>query len=371
MPIYKMQGKKNGLQKYRVRINYKDSAGNYKQFDRVTYGMAEAQFLESSLMQKAPTKTLRMTLNELHEEYYAVKKAELRESTIETALKIYNIRIKPLLGDVQIRNITPKLLQSWKMQLSEKELAISTKQHAYAELRALLIYAIKMEYITKNPLKSIDNFKESNFSKPQDVIHFYTPEQFLKFINTAKENLNTFIDFGCCVFFYIAFYTGMRKGEINALKWSDIDNNIIHVRRSITQKLKNGDVETPPKNKSSYRDIQIPKSLIAILENHKQLQINTFTNFSNDFRVCGAIRCLRDTTIDKFNRRHSALAELPHIRIHDFRHSHATLLANEGINIQEVARRLGHSNIVMTWNTYSHLYPREEERAISILDKII
>ncbi len=63
--------------------------------------------------------------------------------------------------------------------------------------------------------------------------------------------------------------------------------------------------------------------------------------------------------------------EMPHIRFHDLRHSHASLLANEGINIQEIARRLGHSKIEITWNTYSHLYPREEERAIKILDKIV
>lgn len=67
----------------------------------------------------------------------------------------------------------------------------------------------------------------------------------------------------------------------------------------------------------------------------------------------------------------SEIAGLKHIRIHDFRHSHASLLANEGINIQEIARRLGHSDVSMTWNTYSHLYPREEERAIQILDKIV
>ena len=66
----------------------------------------------------------------------------------------------------------------------------------------------------------------------------------------------------------------------------------------------------------------------------------------------------------------AAAAGLPHIRIHDFRHTHATLLANEGINIQEIARRLGHSNVEQTWNTYSHLYPREEERAVAILDSL-
>ncbi|MFR5439949.1 MAG: tyrosine-type recombinase/integrase, partial [Monoglobus pectinilyticus] len=71
------------------------------------------------------------------------------------------------------------------------------------------------------------------------------------------------------------------------------------------------------------------------------------------------------------NKKYAELAGIKKIRIHDFRHSHASLLANEGINIQEIARRLGHSKIEITWNTYSHLYPREEERAINILNKIV
>ncbi|MCL2821480.1 MAG: tyrosine-type recombinase/integrase, partial [Oscillospiraceae bacterium] len=58
------------------------------------------------------------------------------------------------------------------------------------------------------------------------------------------------------------------------------------------------------------------------------------------------------------------------IKIHGFRHSHVSLLANEGINIQEIARRLGHAKVEETWNTYSHLYPREEEKAVDILNKI-
>ncbi len=80
--------------------------------------------------------------------------------------------------------------------------------------------------------------------------------------------------------------------------------------------------------------------------------------------------CLRDTTIEQRNAKFASEAGLPHIRIHDFRHTHASLLANEGINIQEISRRLGHAKVEQTWNTYSHLYPREEERAVAILDLI-
>ena len=77
------------------------------------------------------------------------------------------------------------------------------------------------------------------------------------------------------------------------------------------------------------------------------------------------------TAVEKINKKFADMAGVKRIRIHDFRHSHASLLANEGINIQEIARRLGHSKISITWETYSHLYPREEERAIKILDKIV
>jgi integrase len=70
------------------------------------------------------------------------------------------------------------------------------------------------------------------------------------------------------------------------------------------------------------------------------------------------------------NARFASLAGIKKIRIHDFRHSHASLLVHEGINIQEIAKRLGHSDVSMTLGTYSHLYPSEADRALNILDKI-
>lgn len=96
-----------------------------------------------------------------------------------------------------------------------------------------------------------------------------------------------------------------------------------------------------------------------MLHKERYKKVNGFTE---DFRICGCTRSLRDTFIENFNESFTKSAGVKVIRIHDFRHSHASLLANEGINIQEIARRLGHSNIEITWNTYSHLYPREEEQ---------
>lgn len=228
-----------------------------------------------------------------------------------------------------------------------------------------------MNYIPKNPLTVLGNFKDPDqIDKPAEILHYYTPEQFLAYITIAHDTAVTCVDWGYYVFFNIAFYTGARKGEINALKWSDIDGNIMHIRRSISQKLQGGDVETPPKNKSSYRDLQIPEPLMKILKEHKKRQQEGSRLFFDNYRVCGGERPLRDTSIENKNKTFAKSANLPHIRIHDFRHTHASLLVNEGINIQEIARRLGHADVQMTWNTYSHLYPREEERAVEILNKI-
>ena len=93
-------------------------------------------------------------------------------------------------------------------------------------------------------------------------------------------------------------------------------------------------------------------------------------NFSEDIRVLGDGKCLRDTALQQKNILYSKLAKVKTIRIHDFRHSHSSLLVNMGINIQEVARRLGHKKVEITWDIYSHLYPKEEEKAVEILNAV-
>ncbi len=372
MPIYKMDGKKDGKQQYRVRINYTDSNGKPKQIDRVAYGSAEAKELERKLNKelKEQTPATSMTVQQLFDEYVSVKKHEVRETTLDKSIRTLKGNVLPSLGQIKIDKLNNKNLQKWKTEISERDLSLRTKQNFYKDFHSMLNYAVKMEYLPKNPLNNIGSFKEVYFEVQKDKLHYYTVDQFKKFISAAKESAESLSDWGYYVFFNIAFYTGMRKGEINALKWSDIDGDIIHVRRSIAQKVKGPDIETPPKNKSSYRDLQMPIPLINILNEHKERQKQT-NGFTDDFRVCGGVQCLRDTGIANKNIEFADKAELPHIRIHDFRHSHASLLANEGINIQEIARRLGHSKIEITWNTYSHLYPREEERAVQILNKIV
>ena len=382
MPIYKMNGTKNGKQKYRVVVNYTDNFGKYKQAVRIAYGKAEAKELEATLEFEVKEQPMvsGVTVKQLLELYKTAKKSEIRESSITKNASHIEHYVLPDFSDKRVKNLTAPMFQEWKNKIdsatymnSAKPLSLRYKQNIYSAFRSLLNWGVEMDYVSKNNLLKVKQFKAPNAIPEKQNIDFYTPEEYKRFSEAALEYAkeeNTHKDWGYYVFFSIAFYMGMRKGEIHALKWSDIDGEYMNISRSINQKQKGVDRETPPKNRSSVRTIQIPFPLLKILKAHKH-RYQSYVSFSDDFRVCGGPQPLRDTTIENRNKLFSKKAGVKKIRIHDFRHSHASVLVNEGINIQEIARRLGHSKVEVTWNTYSHLYPREEERATQILNNVI
>ena len=316
-----------------------------------------------------PTKT--MTVQELFDEFIEAKTYEIRKVSVSKIIRFFKNHILTNFSNYRIDKITVRDVQNWKISIERKNLSLSTKKTAFIYFNAMINYAIKMEYLQKNPLEKIGNFKNTLGFKRE--MNFYTPQEFKEFITSAKEtatekeNLNNDLsEWNYYVFFNIAFYTGLRKGEIHALKWSDIEGEYLSVSRSLYQKLKDGDIETPPKNPTSCRTLQMPIPLITILDEHKKLQ-ERLHNFTDDFRICNNVR---DTSLQRKKKLYSEQANVKTIRIHDFRHSHASVLANNNINIQEVARRLGHSRIEITLNRYCHLYPKEEEKAVSVLNSL-
>lgn len=374
MPIYKTGKVKDGKQQYRVIYCYTDTFGKYKQLSKCVYGVSEAKLTEMELQHKVQEKDLssNITIEQLYQEYYDSVSRELRASTLRKKETTFNNHILPILKSYRLAKLTVPVLQNWKNEISGKNLSIRMKQNIYKEFSAMLNYAVKTDRLKTNPLSKVGNFKDAyTFDCPEEKIRYYNTEQFKKFISVAENHLNSLNEHGYYIFFMIAFYTGMRKGEINALRWCDIKDNVIHITRSVNQKLKGKGYEfTPPKNASSVRKLQIPKTLLTALEKHKILQQQNCEGWNDEFLVCGGITCLSDTAISNKNIQYAKDAGLEPIRIHDFRHTHATLLVNSGINIMEISRRLGHADVNITWRVYSHLYPCEEEKAIKVLDNI-
>lgn len=386
MPIYKIDGeKKDGLQKYRIVINYTDKAGKKRTVERREYGKAQAERMEAKIKEEIEKKSgenplAQMTVSELIDLYAKEHGPDIRATTMDKKKSILKNGVTPYLGDKKLSTLSQDDLQGWRTWLNKKTTAdgaplrTATKNAAYRELKAVLNFAEARGILTTNPIKKITRFRDPYQQAIQVRLRYYTADEFKKFIEEAKKEYqkkNDLRTLGLYIFFLLAYYTGMRKGEINALRWSDIeDDHYIWVRRSIAQKLKGESwVETPPKNQSSVRRIQMPEILLAALSEHKENQERA-GRWSENLFICGGPAPIPDTAIENANKLYGKRAGVKHITIHEFRHSHASLLCNAGVNIKEIARRLGHSNVEITLKTYSHLYPKEEERAVAVLNQI-
>lgn len=380
MPIYKIAGKKkDGLQKYRVVYNYTDETGKKRTAERLVYGKGQAEAAEIALRNKVAAEAgedqrkEEMTFAELWDLYAAEKKYDLRETTLEKKESIIKTHAIPDLGGKRISELTFDALTEWRSRMNKTGRKAATKNSAYRELRAVLNFAVARKLMKENPLKGVPTFRDPYKETDAVKLRYYTKDEYRRFIAAAREEAEEKRDLrsrGIYIFFLLAYLTGMRKGEIHALRWTDIDGDYIWVRRSITQKLKGQKwSETPPKTESSVRRLQMPQQLKDELAEHKEAQKRA-EGWRDSYFIVGGPEPIPDTTIELANQRFAKAAGVKHITIHEFRHSHASVLCNAGINIKEIARRLGHADVEITLKTYAHLYPTEEERAVAILNEI-
>lgn len=382
MPIYKIAGqKKDGLQKYRVVYNYTDAEGRKRTKERLVYGKGQAENAEMELRrlvdrEKAEPVQERkaLTVAELWTLYEMERKYDIRETTMERKASVVRNQIVPLIGDVPISELSFERLSAWRTELNGTGRKAGTKNNAYRDLRAMLNFAVARKLIPESPLKWVPTFKDPYRETEAVKLRYYTKEEFQKYIAEARKEAERRGDLrgrGIYLFFMLAYYTGMRKGEINALRWSDVEGgNYVWVRRSLTQKIKGEKwVETPPKTKTSVRRLQMPGKLVDAMNEHRERQ-KKVKRWNESFFICGGPEPIPDTTLENANQKFAEAAGVKHITVHEFRHSHASVLCNAGVNIKEIARRLGHERVEITLKTYAHLYPKEEEVAVSVLNDL-
>lgn len=194
---------------------------------------------------------------------------------------------------------------------------------------------------------------------------FYTFEEFNQFISVEDD-----LKYRC--FFKTLYFCGLRKGEIRALNWNDIDfkNNTLTVSKGLSDNV-NGKryIISSPKTKSSNRTLPLPKEVVNDLKQLKQKNME-YTNYKDSWFVFGAELPLGDDAIRRRKNRNCKLAKIKQIRTHDFRHSCASLLINNGADITLVAKFLGHSKIDETLNTYAHMFQNKLNNIIGIIDNL-
>lgn len=225
---------------------------------------------------------------------------------------------------------------------------------------------MRKSLIDKNP---VENLRKLPINKK--TITFWSVEEFARFRKLITKEEKSYD-----LFFTLAFFTGMRMGEILALNWNDINllTNTIHVTKTAYFLNKRNHINST-KTRAGTRYITINNKLANMLKDWKQEQTTLLKEFIDDIDNLQVIQSspisITKNMIDKkFKQILSRNNDIKKIRIHDLRHSHASLLINQGEDYLVVKERLGHASITTTIDTYSHLYPSKQKSLANKLDDI-
>jgi integrase len=239
--------------------------------------------------------------------------------------------------------------------------------------------AVEDELIFRNPAdvakppKMDQQIIEDEDAEISPQIKALTGEQVKQMLDAAKKTLYY-------AMLVVDVKTGLRRGELLGLRWKDIDleKGLLSVRQTVGRNKELGTFFKPPKNKGSRRTIMIDEDVIAVLKKHQLEQKQLYRWFSSkhpeamqDDPVLVFARRdgqpLNPDTITQWFPRFLAKQGLPTLNFHCLRHTHASLLLHEGVNIKQISERLGHSNIRITYDIYSHLFPDQEKEAVDKL----
>lgn len=363
MPAYK----DDQTGKWYCKFYYKDNDGNNIQkfkrgFDTKKKALEyEREFLLSR--QGQPT----MLLSSFIDLYKVDQFPQLRQRSQKTKESRHK-KILETFKDKPINEISPRDLTQWQNKLIKQECSDGYISALRNEFSTILNHAVKYYGLPKNPFNLVKRTKNPNYI-PQEK-KFWTLEEFkqvYKHIDDikAKSAIN------------LLYWTGIRKGELLALTWDkiDFDYKKILINRSL-QRINGKNVVTQTKTYEN-RVISLPNTTIDILRDYKNKIYNPKPNsfvfdWEKRFIENGIKEGLAKANkeIEEYNKIHEIKKPLINrIRVHDLRHSHASYLINNGVNIVLISKRLGHKDTATTLNNYAHFYPVSEENLINLMNE--
>ncbi len=366
MAIYQSKIKTKDGRSWFFRIKYKNIYGITKDYTSTKYKLkreaeeAEAKYrLELHLNTAVDTTK---TFNQLFDEYQEKMKLELKPQTLRKNEYQYD-HLRDAIGNLTIQKLTTQVFNQLKNEFIKQGLSIPYSNKILSLINRLIDYSLKF-YGVGSTVPQVCGIIKSNNNIKKEMV-FFTFEEYTKYDSVITEHL-------WHTFFELLYYMGVRQGEAQALTWKDIDfsKNELKINKTLTTKIK-GEKWTisTPKTKNSNRVLPLPNILINDLKALKTGYIN-MKGFSDDWFVFGGVRPLPETTIQKRKNAYCKQANVKQIRIHDFRHSCASLLIHEGATIALVSKYLGHGSISITLNTYTHLYKSELKSMTDILNNL-
>lgn len=364
MSIHKRQPTKDGRQ-YSFYVKYKDIFGETIQYTSQRYKTRkEAEIEEAKFKIKVSENkhnSTNLTFDALFLEYTEYRKKDMKIQSINKMINLYK-QFEPIKA-VKINDFNVTKYRQFRTYIEKQEYSTAYSNKIIGLLKRLISYSGKYYNTSTEILKFIENFKDVNKRKKE--MQFFTYEEFKKFASVIDEDV--WLCFYSCLYFL-----GLRQGELCGLQFRDIDfdKKELSVNKTVTTKLK-GSLYTisSPKTANSYRTIPIPHKLLKSLQKLKEEAIKK-PYYNDEWFVFGNEVPFKETTIQARKNKYCKLANVKTIRIHDFRHSCASFLINNGANIVLVSKYLGHSKISVTLDIYTHLYKNELLEVSKMIDNL-
>lgn len=317
-----------------------------------------------------PKSQRKLTFNDLYEMWLKVYKSTVVESTFATTCRYFDNHILPILKDEYVDKLTVLKCQKAVNQWFNE--APHTYKRFIRYVNNVLDYGITLEVISKNPMDKVFRPKIKN-EENKPFTDFYSKDELKKFLAAAKE-----VKYQYFVYFRLLAYSGLRKGESLALKWSDIDfkNNTIDINKALKSGENNRLYVENPKTKDSFRTLDMDDETMFCLKHWRTIQreqmLKLGYNFLSDDNLVFANLnngVFSPSKPDQWNRKICKKAKLRRIKIHGFRHTHASLLFAAGVPMQDVKERLGHASINTTIDIYTHTTKEEKSKAAKLFEQ--
>lgn len=356
MPAYKYT-LKNGKTLWYAAFNYTDWTGEHKHTCKRGFKtQREAKEYERSFLEQV-NGTTDITFGALVENYLEDVSHRLKPTTMDSKRFILRKSILPYFADIKISDIDSLKIRKWQNEMIScktrlgKPYSESSLHHINSQFAAVMNYAVKHYGLPSNPCSVTGSIGKLKTKEMQ----IWTLDEFNRFIGQVRKN-------SFSVAFYTLFYTGLRSGELLALTPDDIlPDRSISVTKNFACMANGKYIVITPKTEASIRNVAIPEFLYDMLQDY----IGGIYGIQPSDRIFPFVRnTLRYHAVEGAKR-----AGLTPIRIHDFRHSHASLLINMGVDIVEISKRLGHESPKITLDVYSHLYPGRDREVADMLEK--
>lgn len=345
---------KNNRGTWNFKCYYTDWTGAKKQKKKEGFlTKREAKEAEAKFLGSCKT-DINILFSDLTIAYMADCKVRLKPTTYANKEQLINTKILPRFGNLPISKINISTVRKWQNEIitSEKNYSKTYQKSIHNQLSAILNYAVKYYGLNTNAAAKCGSIGKTN----ADEMQFWTLEEFRRFISFV-ENITS------RTAFYLFFFSGLREGELLALTFSDFDfeNNTVSVNKTYA-KVKGENIIQAPKTPKSKRTVSLPEKIMKMLsEYYSKLKISDSERL---FPVT------KDHLLYELNK-YCKISGVKKIRVHDLRHSYASMLIELGVPPLEIQERLGHENIQTTLNTYSHLYPNKHFETTKKLEKLI